>query len=122
MMMESNAKGDMIIEVRGSTTAQFAQRLAGRLDRTVIDETDVNGKVNFHLEFTNGAYVGGQAVPPGSGGDVDSAANPANQTTLSETGPNLFAALQEQIGLKLAPDRGPIGFLIIDHVEKPASN
>jgi len=40
----------------------------------------------------------------------------------ADAGPNLFVALREQIGLKLSPDRGPVSFLIIDHVEKPAAN
>ena len=48
--------------------------------------------------------------------------SPADAGPASDQGPNLFAALQEQIGLKLSPDKGPVGFLIIDHVEKPTAN
>ena len=36
--------------------------------------------------------------------------------------PNIFAALEEQLGLKLAPARGPVEALIIDHAERPAAD
>jgi uncharacterized protein (TIGR03435 family) len=116
MMMGPTAKGDMMIEVRGSTMAQFAQRLSGRLDRPVVDKTGITGQFNFHLEFTPDTHIAGQEVPGGRGADV---ANPASSP---DTGPNLFVALQEQIGLKRSPDKGPVSFLIIDHVEKPTGN
>ena len=47
----------------------------------------------------------------------------ANRPVLPpDPGPNLFVALQEQIGLKLSSDKGPVSVLIIDHVEKPTAN
>ncbi len=122
MIMGPAGKGDMMIEVRGSTMTQFAQRLSGRVDRTIVDKTGIAGKFNFHLEFTPDPYMLGQAVPAGRGGNVDNAANPGNPAPSPDPGPNLFVALQEQIGLKLSSDKGPVSFLIIDHVEKPTEN
>jgi bla regulator protein BlaR1 len=112
MRIETTAKRDVIIDVRGSTMTQLAQRLSGRLDRTVVDNTGTGGKFNFHLEFTPDPNMPAQNLPTGRGADV---ANP-------DPGPNLFVALQEQIGLKLSSGKGPVSFLIIDHVEKPSAN
>jgi uncharacterized protein (TIGR03435 family) len=38
------------------------------------------------------------------------------------SGPSLFTALQEQLGLKLKPAKGSVDILAIDHVEKPSEN
>ena len=100
MMVGPTGKGEMMVEVRGATMAQIAQRLSGRVDRTVVDKTGIEGRYNIHLEYTP------DPAPPGT----------------SDPGPTLFVALQEQAGLKLTPEKGPVQFLIIDHVEKPSAN
>jgi uncharacterized protein (TIGR03435 family) len=38
---------------------------------------------------------------------------------ISDDGPSLFTALQEQLGLKLESTKGPVDVLVIDHVEQP---
>ena len=38
----------------------------------------------------------------------------------ADAGPSLFTAFEEQLGLKLVPDKGPVDVLIIDHMEKPS--
>jgi len=41
----------------------------------------------------------------------------------AQSNPNLFAALQEQLGLKLEQRKGPVDLLVIDHLEKaPVEN
>ena len=119
MMIGPAGSGSMMIEVRGATMTQFAQRLSGRVDRAVADKTGIVGKFNFHVEFTPDPHMRGQELPPSRGGDPG---NTSATAPPADSGPDIFAALQEQIGLKLSPDRGPVSFLIIDHVEKPTAN
>lgn len=122
MMMGPTPKGDMMIEVRGVNMTQFAQRLSGRVDRTVVDRTGIAGMFNFHLEFTPDPAIRGQSVPAGRGGDAGNIASSTEPALPADPGPNLFVALQEQVGLKLSPDKGPVSFLIVDHVQKPTAN
>lgn len=116
MMMGPTGKGEMMMEIRGANMVQIAQRLSGRVDRTVVDKTGVEGLYNIHLEFTPDPGIRGQALVPSGPPDTQVIAPP------SDPGPNLFIALQEQAGLKLTPEKGPVEFLIIDHVEKPSAN
>jgi uncharacterized protein (TIGR03435 family) len=118
LMTGPTSNGGMMMELRGSTTKQFAQSLSGRLDRPVIDETGVAGLYTFHLEFAIDPGMPGFQVPRHKPG----AAGSANPTLPDPTLPTIFAALQEQLGLKLAPEKGPVQYLVVDHVEKPAAN
>jgi uncharacterized protein (TIGR03435 family) len=34
----------------------------------------------------------------------------------------IFTALEEELGLKLVPSKGPVRVLIIDHIERPSPN
>jgi uncharacterized protein (TIGR03435 family) len=54
---------------------------------------------------------------PGRGGEAGNPAPPADTAV-----PTIYAALQEQLGLKLVPEKGPVEYLVIDHVEKPTEN
>jgi uncharacterized protein (TIGR03435 family) len=122
LLFRPTGKGGMTIEARGSTMTQFAQRLSQFLDRTVVNKSGIAGKFNFQLEFTPDPNMPGQSALSSRGSDSGDGANPGNPTPPPDSGPDLFAALQEQIGLKLSSEKGPVSFLIIDHVEKPTAN
>ena len=93
---------------RNATMADLAsvmQRAA--LDYPVLDKTGLSARYDFDLEFTPDETVFGGAF--GRAND-DSAK------------PNLFAALSQQLGLRLEATRGPVEAIVIDHVERPSEN
>ena len=89
--------------------AGVLQRLV--LDGPVVDQTGIAGRYDFTLNWT----------PDDSQfGDVRSRIR--FPTGRSDVPPDLFTAIQEQIGLNLDATRAPVEVLVIDHVEKPSDN
>jgi uncharacterized protein (TIGR03435 family) len=92
----------------------LAKMLSTLLGREVIDKTGFSGRFALHLEFAMDDTLAGLPNPVGpdaSGQAADLGARPT-----------IRAALQEQLGLKLQAATGPVDVLVIDHVERPASN
>lgn len=81
---------------------------AGTLDRRVVDRTGVTGSFDIDLRFRPdpGARGGG---PPGVG-------------SVDPDAPSIFTAVEEQLGLKLVPDRAPIDVLVIERLERPTAD
>lgn len=93
---------NLTLDMYGMSMTELCKSLSSRLDRAVIDKTGITGMFDFHLEFS-----------PDDGG-----AAPPDDTA----GPSIFTAVQEQLGLKLEPAKGPGEFLVIDNAEKPSEN
>jgi uncharacterized protein (TIGR03435 family) len=87
--------GHLIFE--GVPIARFADDLSGlaAVSRVVVDDTRLTGAFDFDLEWS----------PDPASGKAD-----------------IFAALQEQLGLKLQAERGPVNVVVIDSVERPAED
>jgi bla regulator protein blaR1 len=96
--------------------ADLVRQLALVLDRPVLDKTGFAGEFDLNLNFTpDGALMG----LPGFGGPGEpNVSRPPTDPNL----PNIFAALEEQLGLKLASSKGPVEVLVIDHAERPTEN
>jgi uncharacterized protein (TIGR03435 family) len=75
----------------------FASFLASRLDRPVIDHTGIKGEFDIRLEWS-----------PDQSSDAPR--------------PSVFTALQEQLGLRLEANKGPVEILVVDSVETPSEN
>ena len=90
--------------------SRFANMLSQRLDRVVIDKTNLTGRFDITLRWT-----------PDVG---ENPLSPTGDPLPAEPGdaPSIFVAIQEQLGLKLEAAKGPVEFLVIDHVEKPSEN
>ena len=85
--------------------------ISATLGRPVIDRTGLAGSFDVKLRWSPG---------PGENGPFDT-----NATGLTDTDPgrpSFVTALQEQLGLKLEPVKGPVDVLVIDKVEKPSEN
>jgi len=99
----------------GSTVSMtdLAKALANILGRTVVDKTAIKG--SFHVQLTFAPDdAAARAIAPGG--------DPRTTGPGADLGPNIFTAIQEQLGLKLESSKGPVEVLVIDHVEKPTEN
>lgn len=85
----------------GQSVASLATVLGSfGLSRMVIDRTGLTGNFDFELRWTPDNLRSAVANPTGDS-------------------PSIFAALQEQLGLRLESQRGPVEFLIVDSAERP---
>jgi uncharacterized protein (TIGR03435 family) len=86
-------------QLKGSKISMsiLAGMLAQLLDRAVRDDTGISGDFDVKLNWR-----------PGDAPDID--------------GPSIFTAIQEQLGLKLNAQKGPVEILIIDSAERPSRN
>ena len=82
----------------GASMELLAAHLTGQVGMTVLDRTGLSGLYDFTLQC--------------SGGDKQS----------NSDWPSIFTALQEQLGLKLQRIKGPVPYLVVDHIERPTEN
>jgi bla regulator protein blaR1 len=90
-----------------------AQVLSNTMGRPVVDKTGLTGKYDFVLEWTPDPGVDARAQGFGDG---------INTPAPAPGGPTIFTALQEQLGLRLDSQKGPVENTVIDRVEKPSEN
>lgn len=83
----------------GLTMTMIAEELSLIAGRVVVDKTNLADRYDLKLEW---------AADDAPAGD--------------NSGPSLFTAIQEQLGLKLEAAREPVPVLVIDHVEAPSPN
>ena len=79
----------------------LAPALQTQVGQPVIDHTGLAGFYDIHLSF---------------------APRLESQPVDSDTGPSIFTAVQEQLGLKLVSSKQSVDVLIIDHIELPSAN
>jgi uncharacterized protein (TIGR03435 family) len=100
----------------GFPLSSLASALVQSVQRTVVDKTGLAGHFDFYVKWTPEQMP---ARPPGLPADQPIR---MNGLAIDPNGPSIFTALQEQLGLKLEPARGPVEVLVIDRVERPTSD
>ncbi len=88
------------LAMHGVSMKSFEETLSYQVHRTVIDKTGLAEKYDLVLKWT-----------PEDSPDAS-----------PDAAPGIFTALQEQLGLKLVPAKGPVEMLVVDHVEMPTEN
>jgi uncharacterized protein (TIGR03435 family) len=94
----------------------LARVLSDQLGQAVVDETGLTADYDFKVEFAPELLSAGTL--PAESQKTEDAGNPVARSD-SVT---IFAALQEQLGLRLASRKVTIEVLVIDHVERPTEN
>ena len=90
----------------------LAQAVSQIVGRPILDHTGLSAKYDFELKWTPDQSsasnaVGGIALP---------------LAVTDRDRPNIFTALQEQLGLKLDASKAPAPVIVVDHIETPTAN
>jgi uncharacterized protein (TIGR03435 family) len=107
---------DMVMNMHSATSGAIAHMISQQIGSTVLDKTGLTGTYDYTLEFApdenaRGGMMMGPGGPPGGGGAPPAA-----------SGPSIFTALQEQLGLKLESQKLPVDVIVIDHIQQPSPN
>ncbi len=108
-----SARGRGKFEATSSDFATFVSILSMQPElggRTVLDKTGLQGHYSFTFQWTpeNLTTSGGQSA--------------ASASSSESSGPSLFAALREQLGLRLESIKAPVDTIVIEHIERPTEN
>lgn len=103
------------ISGQGTTMQFLAVNLSNQIGRPVLDRTGLPGNYDFNLEWTPDFGRGsGSMGGPTAGAEAPAASDPEDRS--------VFAALQEQLGLRLEPQKSSVKVLVIDRLERPSEN
>jgi uncharacterized protein (TIGR03435 family) len=90
-----------VVRATAVEMASLAVTLASFVGRTVIDRTGLSGRYDAQLSWTS---------------------DPRGGAAPGDDGPSIFTAVQEQLGLKLDAQRGPVDVVIVSRLERPTED
>lgn len=99
----SGSSDGLHAEQNGASMANVADLVSRIVHSPVIDKTELTGRYDFKLDYS--PEVAELATTRGS-----------------EQAPNIFTALQEQLGLKLESGKGSVDVIVIDDITQPSPN
>jgi uncharacterized protein (TIGR03435 family) len=121
-LKEANPAAQPVFKIRrgllaapSATMAELAYQLSNFLGQPVSDKTGLTGKYDLKFEWAPDenqvAMFSAIGVPEGNGAPAP-----------DWPGPSLFTALEDQLGLKLEPQKGPVEIFTIERLEWPSEN
>jgi uncharacterized protein (TIGR03435 family) len=87
-------------------------QLSGQMSSHVENDTGLKGDYDFTLRW----------VPESMKLDAANSSGSGNVNLTDNAAPSISDALQEQLGLKLNSEKGPLDAIVIDHIEQPSEN
>ena len=109
--VDSNSwAGGVSVTITSSSHAMsdLAETLYRYTGRVVVDKTGLSGIYTISLTFT----------PDDSRSGVPNVAT----TSAADSGPSVFTALKDQLGLELKSGKAPVDVLVVDHMDPPTQN
>lgn len=97
------SKGGLLVEQNGASMANIVTLVSRIVHSPVIDKTELTGRYDFKLDYTPEVAE-------------------LEATRGNEQAPNIFTALQEQLGLKLESGKGSVDVIVIDDIKQPSPN
>jgi uncharacterized protein (TIGR03435 family) len=102
------------LEASAISMPKLVEIISDDVGRIVIDKTGFKGLFELKLEFAPSEAAAALTPAMLAGLGKPDPSDPS--------GPSIFNALQQQLGLRLVPAKGPVEALVVDHVEKPSEN
>jgi bla regulator protein blaR1 len=99
----SGSKDGLLVEQTAASMANIATLVSKIVRSPVIDKTGLTGRYDLKLDYT--PDVAELEATPGT-----------------QQAPNIFTALQEQLGLKLESGKGSVDVIVIDDIKQPSPN
>jgi bla regulator protein blaR1 len=121
---QERPRGNLMRVGRGQIIGQsitmdlLAKMLSQQLGRNVVDKTGLRGTYDYTLEWTPDPA---QGLGPGFSGPGEPP-RPDNPAPAESNGVSVFVAIQEQLGLKLEPQKELVDIIVIESVERPSEN
>lgn len=100
--VEANGEKSIRLEATNSSMHDLVDLYAKFMDRPVVNQTGLAGNFDFTMTYES------NPLAPGAFTEL--------------TGPDLFRAFQDQLGLKFEATKGSVEILVIDHAERPSAN
>jgi uncharacterized protein (TIGR03435 family) len=114
VMFSRTSSGDRTLKATSVSMPRFAEALSTTLGQIVVDKTGIEGKYDVSFQWTPDpaseprVSKSGEPLPP----------PPAD----AMSGPSIFSALQDKLGLKLEARKVPVQVIVIEHAQRPSEN